>query len=825
MSIKSLQPLFHLRGVAVIGGSDHPETIGRTIIDNLVEGGFSGPVYAVNLRRIDHPQANWVERVSRLPRGIDLAIICTPAATVPALIAQLGRKKIGLALVLSGGFTEASGLRREALDAARRSAVRIIGPNSIGVQLPHAHLNASFARACPAPGNIALVSQSGAITSSLVDWANQRGIGFSAVISSGDAVDVDLADLVDLLAVDQETHAILLHLEGISSARRFLSAARAASRHKPVIALKAGKSEAAARAALTHTGALAGQYEICCAALERAGVVIVETLNELFSAAEILTAAPRLQGNRLGIVTNGGGAAVLALDCLKHAGMTLAELQPDTVTQLDAVLPRGWSGANPVDMLGDAGAMRYAAAIGLVAADPGVDALLVMNCPIGLVNGPELSHGAADALAKLQKPSFACWLGGDNFTQSVADFAAAGVACFAMPEDAIEGIAHILRSDQAAHARRTAATRERHFDREAAHRIIATARGDGRSALSETEGRALLELFGVPLVPGRVAASAQQVALACSALAPPYAVKIISPQGVHKSDIGGVALNIPDALAAQAAADAMTADIGARHPDIVIAGFMVETMLDPARGHELALGIADDPIFGPVIMVGAGGKAVEVLRDRAFGLPPLDADFARAMLDRTRISRILQGYRDEPPAAIDAIVDTICALSAMAVELPDILEIDINPLRVDAAGVAALDVRVCISAQPVEKSRLVLPVYPAQWVADLTTRSGEAIHVRPATPDDAAILRSLFDATATRDLCFRFGTGRALPAQLTAGMVDTDYDREVTFLAARKDGSIAAAATIDGNADGDEASVALSVREDCKGRGISWSLM
>ena len=825
MAIKSLQPLFHPTGIAVIGGSDHPGTVGRTVIDNLDQGGFSGPIYAVNVRRIEHPQANWVDGVERLPAGIDLAIICTPAATVPALIAQLGRKKIKLALVLTGGLTEASGLRESMLEAARRFGVRIIGPNSIGLQLPHAHLNASFSRGKARPGGLALISQSGAIATGLVDWAGPRGVGFSAVISTGDSVDVDIADLIDLFATDDRTHAILLHLEGISGARRFLSAARAASRRKPVIALKAGRSDASAKAALTHTGALAGQYDICCAALERAGVVLVDSLTELFAAAEILDRAGGISGNRLGLITNGGGAAVLALDNLAQAGATLAVLQPDTIARLEAILPSGWSRANPVDLLGDADVQRYDEAIRIVEADPGVDALLVMNCPIGLIDGAELSCGVAQALARSAKPSVACWLGGDNFTQAADDFAAAGIASFAMPETAIAGITYLLRGDAAAHARRSAVPPERQVDRNAALRLIQAARSQGRTLLSEVEGRALLSLFQIPVVPGVMVATPEEIGAACANIVPPYAVKIVSPQGIHKSDIGGVALNLADAAAAQKAGQAMAAALTANHPDVAVGGFLVETMLDPAGCYEIALGIADDPIFGPVIMVGAGGKAVEIIRDRAFDLPPLDARFARAMLDRTRISRLLRGYRDVPPVAVDAIVDALCALSAVATELPDILEIDINPLRVDAGGAMALDVRVRISEKPVEQSRLVLPISPAEWRADLVTRAGEALRVRPATPDDEAALRTLFEATATQDLCFRFGTGRSLPTPIIAAMVDTDYDRAITFLAIRAEGAIVAAATILIDADGEEADVALSVREDCRARGISWTLM
>jgi len=825
MAIKSLRPLLDPSGIAVIGGSDHPGTVGRTVLDNLAAGGFDKQVYAVNTRQIDHPDAIWVRAVDELPGSVDVAVLCTPADTIADLIARLGGHGIKIAIVLTGSPVGASGWQTSVLAAARASGVRVLGPNTIGLQLPHAHLNASFARGCAAPGHLAMIAQSGAIATGVIDWAERTGIRFSGVVSCGDALDVDMADMIDLFAADPHTHALLLHLEGIKDAPRFLSAARAAARLKPVIALKAGRSEAAARAALTHTGALAGSFDIYAAAFRRAGILMVDSLSELFSAAGMLSMAPPLAGARLGIVTNGGGAAILALDALQSTEGRPASLTTETIERLDAAMPNGWSRANPVDILGDADATRYRLAIDAVQSDPDVDALLVMNCPIGLVDGGDLSRAVSAGLGNAHKTSFACWLGGASFDRAASDFAEAGVPLFNMPEEAVRSFAHLVEARRAAQASRTAVPPVVPAGRTVAREIVDTARAAGRTTLSEPEAQRLLSAYGLPAVPSVVAPTAQAVAQACAGLQPPYAVKIVSPQGAHKSDIGGVALGLESATAAQAAAEEMGARIARDHPDILVAGFVVETMIERAHSYELVAGIASDPTFGPVIMVGAGGKAVEILHDRTFGLPPLDRDFAREMIASTRIAAQLAGFRDVPPVSIDALADALCVLSTIAIDLPDLLELDINPLLVDPSGAIVLDARIRIAETAEGGVRPAICPLPADWSADLVTRTGDRIHVRPASPDDAALLKALLEANAAEDLRFRFGTARTVSPDRIADLIDVDYARAITFLALRADGTAAAAAAVRCDADGDDAALSVFVRQDCKGRGISWTLM
>ncbi|WP_419318675.1 acetate--CoA ligase family protein [Caulobacter sp. ErkDOM-E] len=715
MSPYNLAALLSPASVAVIGGSDHPGSVGQVVVDNLLSGGFAGPIHLVNPRRLEVAGTRWAARIADLPEPPDLAVVIVPAAAVPPVIAELGAAGVKVAVILSAGLTDANGLRQAMLDAARPYGLRIVGPNGLGLLAPHAGLNASFARGAPIAGNLALISQSGALISGLIDWASTRQLGFSGIVSVGDMAEVDLGDLIDLFAADPHTDAILLYIEGVTHAAKFMASARAAASIKPVIALKAGRNPASGRAVRSHTGALAGAYDVHVCAFERAGIVQVESLTELFDAAAVLRVGQGLAGDRLAIITNGGGAGILALDAMTTREGVLAELAPQTLERLNAVLPAGWSHANPVDLIGDAPVERYRMALDAVLSDPGVDAVLVMNCPTALTQPRDIAQGVADSVVAARgrgvlKPVIACWLGDANQDVAGPILSAAGLPMFGAPDSAIRGFGHLLAARRAKAGLSGAQGRRepRTDDRAAAVALIQTARSQGRTLLNEIEAKDLLGAYGVTTVPTRLAATAQDVAGVCAELAPPYAVKIVSPQISHKSDVGGVALDLPDARAAGAAAEAMAARVAATLPDATITGFAVQTMIPLGRAHELIVGLALDATFGPVVMVGAGGKAVEVLKDHALGLPPLGGDQARAMIARTRISRLLAGYRDEPRADIDGVVATLEALSAIATDLPDVVELDINPLRVDARGVMALDARIVISQEPGLASRLVL---------------------------------------------------------------------------------------------------------------------
>jgi acetyltransferase len=592
------------------------------------------------------------------------------------------------------------------LAAARRHGVRLIGPNCLGLLIPRVGVNASFAHIGARSGGMALVSQSGALTTAMLDWAAARQIGMSAAISVGDMADTDLADFLRLFADDPETRAILLYIEGIVDGAALLAAAAAASRRKPVIAIKAGRSAAAARAAKSHTGALAGAHDVYHAALTHAGVVVVDSLEALFDAAWVLTEGPALAGEALAIVTNGGGAAVLAADAMANRPGTLATLADTTIAALDPAMPAGWSRANPVDIIGDAHPDRYAAAIGATLRDPAVAALLVINCPTGLADSEAVAAQVVATVAEarragIAKPVIACWLGDINAGRARAALVHGGLTLFTTPEAAVAAFSAMVQARRAAMRKpAVAAATGAGDDLAAARQVIDRVRGDNRAQLSEIEAKALLAAFGIPVVPTRIAATVADVAGACAGLEPPLVVKIVSPDMSHKSDFGGVVLGLSDAAAAAAAAAAMQQRLATAFPTARLQGFAVQPMIRRAGANEVFAGIATDPVFGKVILFGAGGKAIEVIHDRSLALPPLGPAEALTMISETRIARLLAGYRDVPAADRDAVAGVLLALSRLVQALPEVSELDINPLLADAAGVIALDARVVLAAAP-----------------------------------------------------------------------------------------------------------------------------
>lgn len=830
MTIRNLAPLFNPRSVAVIGGSSRAGSLGERVLSNILGDGFGDTVFAVNPKRVDREGVSWVRSIDTLPEVPDLAVIVTPAATVPGIIAELGVLGTKGAVVISSGFEDAKSCAA-LLEAARPHLMRIIGPNCLGVLMPYARLNASFAPRSASPGRLGFISQSGALITAMLDWAADRHIGFSSVISAGDMADVDFGDLIDMLAADARTDAILLYVEGITNPAKFMSAARAASWIKPVIAIKAGRTVATDAAVRSHTGALAGAYDVHAAAFARAGIVLVDSLTELFDAAQVLCRYRPVTGGRLGIVSNGGGAGVLAADALPKVGATLATLSAKTIARLEPDMPKGWSRANPVDVVGDAHAERFAAATSAAIADPEIDALLVMHCPTAAATGAEIAKAVIAALESRgkagSKPVIACWMGPQNTDAVRFLFDAAGIPVFDNLDDAVRGFGYLL---QAARGREALLRAPAHVtlaesDRSRAQASIAGARLDRRTMLTSTETKALLAAYGVPIAPARLARTPEAVATACAMVEGPWALKLVSPDLTHKSDVGGVVLGLTSPTAAIAAAAEMAARIAREHPTASITGFEVEAMVDMTDTRELLVGIAEDATFGPVLAFGAGGKAVELLQDRALGLPPLDDALAREMIGETRIAKLLGGYRDVPGVDVEAIVRTLNALSAIAVDFPEIVELDINPLVASARGVIAVDARARISETPRE-SRLVIRPVAVEWSADLVTRSGLKIHVRPVVPDDEDALAGLFSTVSPDDLRFRFLTGlREVGHERLAPMTQIDYRRTMPFLAFSEDGTLIASALLASDPDRIRAELAVSVGAGYKNRGVSWTLV
>lgn len=836
MTTRNLGPTLAPASVALIGASVREGSVGRVVVRNVIAGGFAGKIYPVNPKYNDVLGLRCYGRIADLPEPPDVAVIMTPAPTVPAIVGELGAKGTKVAVILSAGVTAASGLRQAALDAAAPHMLRLIGPNTIGLLAPRVRLNASFTHIAPTHGRLGLISQSGAMVSSIVDWAAAEGIGFSQIYSLGDMADVDVGDCLNVLAGDGETAAILMYLESIPAPRKFMSAARAAARVKPVIAVKPGRHAEAAKAAATHTGALAGADRVVDAALRRAGIIRVDDLGDLFEAAEITSRYRPLQRARVAIVTNGGGAGVLAVDKLLDDGAELAALSPDTIAALDAALPAAWSHANPIDIIGDAPPERYRAAMRTAAADPGVDALLVMNCPTALADpsqaaaaiASEADHGLING-----KPVLACWLGQQAAEPARNILRTAGIGDFETPARAAEAVSLLTRWS----ALRTQLQRvapeyvDPQLDREAARSILNGVAADQRTLLTEDEAKALMAAYAVPTPRTIVAADPAAVERAARELlakAPAVVVKLRSKTISHKSDVGGVILDLETPQAARDAADEIVHRLADKAPALRLEGFTVQPMIRQS-GEELIVGLSTDPAFGPVVLFGAGGTAVEVVDDTATGLVPLDQVLAGDLIDRTRISRRLAGYRDRRPADRAAILSVITAVSQLAVDFPMIRAIDINPLLANDRGVIALDARVEIDPawRDVGKPSPLLAIRPyPSGETGLIDVADRRYLVRPIKPADAELYPRFFERVRPEDMRLRFlGSTRALAHDTLLQLTQLDYDRDMAFVALEPDGDLAGIVRYAADPDRTSAEYGLLVRSDLQGRGLGRSLL
>jgi acetyltransferase len=840
MSIRNLHFALRPRSVAVVGASERPGSLGAALMRNLLAGGFKGPIRPVTPQRPAVMGLDCVARPAELPEAPDLAAVVGPAAT-PDMVAELGARGAKVVVAL-GGEVDAAG--RQALrEAARPHLLRVIGPDALGLVIPGLGLDLSVAPRRVAPGRLALVSQSSAVAAALVDWAAARGIGFSHVIGLGDMADVDLGDCLDLLAGEGGARAILLYCETIPAARKFLSAARAAARLKPVIVLKAGRSPAAAAAAATHTGALSGADAVVDAALRRAGALRVHGLAELFAAAETIARFRPLERARLGIVTNGGGAGVLAADRLAETEGALAGLAPETLAALDAALPEGWSGGNPVDLGGDAPPERHAAALAAVAADPGVDVTLTLHCPMATSDGLAAAQAVGGMVADGRiggKPALACWLGGASAEEGRAALQAAGVAGYDTPEAAAAAVGHLTdwsraqaallrvpdrRSEEALGATPADA-------RAAAEAVFRAAAADGRGLLTEPEAASVLAAYGVPVAPVRLAATPEEVGdLAGDMLRAggTLALKLVSRDVSHKSDVGGVALDLATPLAAEEAALAMAARLGTALPGARLDGFALQPMIRRPFAQELILGVSHDPVFGPVILFGAGGIAVELTRDTAIALPPLDAGLAAELVGRTRVARLLAGFRGRPPADADALHRALVALSHLAEDFPAVRALDVNPLLADADGVLALDASIEIDPAaldvPPPNPHLAIRPYPAAWTREARLRDG-TYAIRPILPLDVLLYRDFFARLDAEDTRMRFMAPRKhFPDEVGLRLTQLDYDRDMAFVALTPEGELAGVSRLSADPDHETAEYALVVRSDLAGRGLGTALM
>jgi len=840
MSIRNLDALFHPKSVVLVGGTDRAGTVGAAVTRNALAGGFAGPIHLVNRRGGTIAGRKALKRVGDLPAPADLAVIATPPETVADIVGELGRAGTRAAVIITAGFGEGAneeGARRrqQVLDAARPHLLRVVGPNCVGFLAPHIGLNVSFAPAAPPAGKIAFVGQSGAVLVAVIDWAADRGIGFSYLVSMGNMADVDFGDVIDYLALDAETRAILLYVEGLTEARKFMSAARAAARLKPVVVLKAGRNAEGAKAAQSHTGAMAGADAVYAAAFRRAGLLRVFGLGELFDATAVLGLSKPPRTDALAIVSNGGGFGVLATDDLGMLNGRLAKLGPETMAALDKVLPATWSHANPIDIIGDADGARYVAALEAVAADPGVGAILVMNAPTAIAAAEDTAAAVARSPAAAKVPLIACWMGGSGAEAGRRVFERAGIPAYDTPLRGVRAFQHLVehrRSREALMQTPPSNPEDAPPHRAEAERIIAAALADGRTLLTEPEAKNVLAAFGIPTVPTEIVGDADAAAAMAERLGYPVALKILSRDITHKSDVGGVRLNLDSAKAVLRAARDMRARVARLRPEARIDGFTLSPMIRRPEAYELILGAAEDPLFGPVLLFGQGGTSAEIVGDRAMALPPLNLALADDVMSRTRIDRLLRGFRDRPPAARGEIAKVLVRLSRLVAELDQVAELDINPLLADSAGVIALDARIVVRAPKgpgLRAHRFAIRPYPSELEESIEHR-GTRYRIRPIQPEDEPALMALFRRMSPEDVRMRFFAPlRALSHEMAARFTQIDYDREMALvLAEEKPGQapdFVGIVRLAADPDFEKAEFAIIVLPHAQNRGIGRLLM
>ncbi|MCG8607279.1 bifunctional acetate--CoA ligase family protein/GNAT family N-acetyltransferase [bacterium] len=797
-----LDAIFAPKNVAVIGATEKQGSVGRTILWNLISNPFGGTVFPVNLKRSNVLGIKAYRDVKSVPELIDLAVIVTPAPTVPDIINQCVDAGVKGVIVISAGFKEIGkeGVKLEdkVLQTARRGGVRLIGPNCLGVMRPYWGLNATFASTMAAPGNVGFISQSGALCTAILDWSFHENVGFSAFISIGSMLDVDWGDLIYYLGSDPQTKSIIIYMESIGDARSFLSAAREVALTKPIIVIKAGRTEAAAKAAASHTGALAGSDDVLNAAFRRSGVLRVERIAELFYMSELLAKQPRPKGPRLTILTNAGGPAVLATDALIEGGGELAQLSQEASKSLDAFLPAHWSHNNPIDILGDADSERYTKAIDAVAKDSNSDGLLVILTPQAMTRPTQTAEQMRPYASIGSKPILASWMGEAEVAAGNAILNRYNIPTFSYPDTAARMFNYMWRySYNLRGLYETPAlpsdSDEGYPDREAAEQIIQKARNAKRTILTEHESKQLLTAYDIPTIETRVAKDQAEACEIANALGYPVVLKLHSETITHKTDFGGVRLSLTDKSAVLEAYQAIEASVGEKTDSSHFNGVTVQPMIH-LQGYEIIIGSSVDPQFGPVLLFGAGGQLVEVFRDRALALPPLNTTLARRMMEQTKIYTALKGVRGREPVNLPALEKLMVRFSQLVVEQNWIKEVDINPLLASSDGLYVLDARVVLHDPSMDVASLPRPAirpYPAQYTKEWKTRTGEDVMIRPVRPEDEPLMIHFHEQLSSESVYLRYFLPMSLSARIAHERLSRicfiDYDREMALVAERKD--------------------------------------
>jgi acetyltransferase len=794
-----LDSIFTPTSVALVGASERPGSVGRTVLWNLISNPFGGTIYPVNPKRVHVLGIRAYASLQALPEIPDLVVVCIPAERVPALMAECVELGVAAAIVISAGFKE-TGEHGKQLEAqilqTVQGSMRVVGPNSVGVMNPVLGLNATFANTMARPGNVAFISQSGALCTAILDWANRENVGFSGFVSVGSMLDVNWGDLIDYFGNDPRTRSIVIYMESIGDASYFLSAAREVSLSKPIIVIKAGRTEAAAKAAASHTGSLTGSDAVLEAAFRRVGVLRVNSIAEVFFMTEVLAKQPRPKGNRLCIVTNAGGPGVLATDALIHGGGQIAELSPETIAAFNAILPAAWSHNNPVDILGDADPIRYAKALEIAAKDPNTDGMLVITTPQGMTNPTLIAEELKPYARGLGKPVLASWMGGPSVAAGEEILNRAGIPSFYYPDIAVRLFNYMWRYSYNLRGLYETPSPSNaamvHPNRARASEILTAVRNHGRIILTEYESKKLLESYGIPCVRTEIAATEEAAVFAAATMGYPVVVKLHSYTITHKAAVGGVVLNVADAAGVRRAftqiRDSVEAKAGPGHfQGVTVQPFAME------EGYELILGSSLDPQFGPVLLFGTGGRMVEVFEDRSLALPPLNTTLARRMMEQTRIYKALKGERGHTSVDLAALEELMVRFSDLVIENPAIKEIDINPVLASAKRFVALDARVMVHEQSVAEDQFPLSAirpYPARYVAEWTMKDGQPITLRPIRPEDEPMVIEFHKQLSERSVYLRYFqplklTQRTAHERLTR-ICFIDYDREMALVAEHK---------------------------------------
>ncbi len=837
--------MFAPRSVAVVGATVREGSVGRNIVENLRAASHTAKLYAVNPKYRDVLGLECYNDVGSVPEKVDLAVIVTPAPTVPSLIRDCVKSEVGAAVVISAGFRErgAEGvlLEEQIQRELRGSKTRLIGPNCLGIMRPAAGINATFAQAMALPGSVAFLSQSGALETAILDWSLREGVGFSAMVSTGSMLDVGWGDLIDYFGEDEHTRSILLYLESVGDARSFISAAREVALRKPIIVIKAGRSAAAAHAATSHTGALTGSDQVFDAAVRRCGILRVQSISDLFHMAEVLDRQPRPQGPRLSIVTNAGGPAVLATDAVIAYGGQLATLSDESLEALNRILPPHWSHGNPIDVLGDAGADQYARAFDIAIHDPNCDGLLAILAPQGVTHPTRAAECLAPFAHGSHKPVLASWMGGRLVAEGQAALNKAGIATFAYPDAAARAFCYMWQHrynllgiyETPSLAEEVG---ERNGASEAAASVLEAIRHSARTLLTEAESKKVLSLYGIPVAQTEITRSEQEAADAARRLGFPVVLKVHSETITHKTDVGGVKLDLPDERAVRRAYREIESAIDGQFGAGKFQGVTVQKMVRP-EGYELILGSSVDPQFGPVVLFGSGGSLVEVYRDRALALPPLNATLAKRLIEQTRISTALKGIRGRRPVDLAELERVLVRFAKLIVEQPWIKESDINPLLVSPDGLIALDARIVLhdaNLAAADLPKLAVRPYPSQYVGQWQTKAGTPVLIRPIRPEDEPLLVKFHETLSGTSVYLRYFHMMSLDVRVAHLRLQQqcfiDYDRDMALVVDFHDPAsgqheILAVGRLSKVRGSPEAEVAVLVTDQYQRQGIGGELM